>query len=804
MGVFLYAGIMNFMSPLYSKKIISLDLETTDLDSRTGRIMEVGAIAVEFVFDAKAEVVTVKFGEEFSTLVNPEVQPAPQALALTGITQADLEKAPKWTAVKPKLEKFVDGAVILGHNIGFDINFLASQGLKLRVATLDTLELAQTFLPLLPVHSLEYLVSEFAISADASHRALADSKSAAWLFAQIVNAFLLLPAATRKEIAGYLDSSLSFAEFFSDLPVVTLRPSGEQTPAAPLPAADFDFSWKEGTIFFTPLGFTEQNAWIAELSQQRRKAVVALSHPSFLAGVVAAQRVASPGMALCEKRLAVFQAGENMTVAKRRILIKISVARASSNDFDDLSGLKWAADEYPLLAALVADPQVCPEHKCAYWRSLTFTEEKPLFITLSGLFSLAFEWKIKHYQGKTLLFDLARVEDTLAETLTERYGTRRLRSFFAPVFSLPEHGGADLPRQLEEFVNELDLFFGILHLVFRAHLERGSTNVMVGEAERISPTLSQLLGPLTKLLKKFAAVDAFLKLQQTSAKGEMRSEIAGFRYSLAAAVRFLEEFFQAPQEDKNYWVRVDEQGTELCAAPEELDNSWQNFAKVFTKPILVDTELPQISLNYFRKRLGLSDFAQAPLFGDHRRKPLKIFVAEKLPERAAVLKKISALSGRVVVVAPNESSLTELHEQLQESSVNQKPVLAYRISGSVGILQKRFRAVPDAVLLLTTHALLRYFPQLPPARGLVVFRLPFEAPGVRPGRSAQSGDNHFMSKVVPRAVNILHVILSRFAAAAEQEQEIYLLDPRILTDYGQAFLQYLQEFPDLEISTGRL
>ena len=352
---------MNFMSPLYSKKIISLDLETTDLDSRTGRIMEVGAIAVEFVFDAKAEVVTVKFGEEFSTLVNPEVQPAPQALALTGITQADLEKAPKWTAVKPKLEKFVDGAVILGHNIGFDINFLASQGLKLRVATLDTLELAQTFLPLLPVHSLEYLVSEFAISADASHRALADSKSAAWLFAQIVNAFLLLPAATRKEIAGYLDSSLSFAEFFSDLPVVTLRPSGEQTPAAPLPAADFDFSWKEGTIFFTPLGFTEQNAWIAELSQQRRKAVVALSHPSFLAGVVAAQRVASPGMALCEKRLAVFQAGENMTVAKRRILIKISVARASSNDFDDLSGLKWAADEYPLLAALVADPQVCPE-----------------------------------------------------------------------------------------------------------------------------------------------------------------------------------------------------------------------------------------------------------------------------------------------------------------------------------------------------------------------------------------------------------------------------------------------------------
>ena len=168
-----------------------------------------------------------------------------------------------------------------------------------------------------------------------------------------------------------------------------------------------------------------------------------------------------------------------------------------------------------------------------------------------------------------------------------------------------------------------------------------------------------------------------------------------------------------------------------------------------------------------------------------------------------MLKKISALSGRVVVVAPNEGSLTELYEQLQDSSLNQKPVLAYRISGSVGILQKRFRAAPDAVLLLTTHALLRYFPQLPPARGLVVFRLPFEAPGVRPGRKGQPGDNHFMSKVIPRAVNVLHIILSRFAATSERGQEIYLLDPRIFTDYDQAFLLYLREFPDLEISTGK-
>jgi len=84
-----------------------------------------------------------------------------------------------------------------------------------------------------------------------------------------------------------------------------------------------------------------------------------------------------------------------------------------------------------------------------------------------------------------------------------------------------------------------------------------------------------------------------------------------------------------------------------------------------------------------------------------------------------------------------------------------------------------------------------------------MLRLPFEAPGARPGQSLTTGGNNFLLRVVPRAVNVLHVILSRFAAAKQDDQEAYLLDPRIFTDYDQAFLKYLQELPGVEISTAK-
>src|SRR5437867_1684206 len=105
----------------YRKKFIALDLETTHLDMREGKIMEVGAAEAELVWDETSKRIKVISGKTFSSLVNPEIEPSTIALSLTGIKKEDLEIAPSWKQVRPELESFLGSVMIIGHNVEFDL-----------------------------------------------------------------------------------------------------------------------------------------------------------------------------------------------------------------------------------------------------------------------------------------------------------------------------------------------------------------------------------------------------------------------------------------------------------------------------------------------------------------------------------------------------------------------------------------------------------------------------------------------------------------------------------------------------------
>src|SRR5579864_5197183 len=102
--------------PLSEVTFVVLDLETTGGSPATCEITEVGA---------------VKFrgGEllgTFHTLVNPGVPIPPEIVYLTGITEAMVWPAPKVEAVLGPLVSFVGRDVIVGHNVRFDLGFLAA------------------------------------------------------------------------------------------------------------------------------------------------------------------------------------------------------------------------------------------------------------------------------------------------------------------------------------------------------------------------------------------------------------------------------------------------------------------------------------------------------------------------------------------------------------------------------------------------------------------------------------------------------------------------------------------------------
>ena len=156
------------------KEIIVLDIETTGLDEKKDSIIEIAAIRLE----------GSKMVDEFQFLVKPtkNLVLTPTIVALTGITDKDLEGAIDLNEIKDKLIEFVGDRPIVGHNISFDLDFLKVNDINLPGERLDTIELAQTLLPKLSFYNLGYLANHYNFSNLPTHRAMSDVLATAELY----------------------------------------------------------------------------------------------------------------------------------------------------------------------------------------------------------------------------------------------------------------------------------------------------------------------------------------------------------------------------------------------------------------------------------------------------------------------------------------------------------------------------------------------------------------------------------------------------------------------------------------------
>lgn len=144
--------------------LISLDLETTGTNARSDHIIEVGA--VKFRGDEQIDT--------FSELVNPHRKLSSFIVGLTGITQDEVDSAPDWDEIRPKLAEFISGVPIIGHNVGFDASFLRSHKV-FPDGVYDTMSMSEIALPAGPEYSLGRLSQRFGFSHDNPHRALSDA-----------------------------------------------------------------------------------------------------------------------------------------------------------------------------------------------------------------------------------------------------------------------------------------------------------------------------------------------------------------------------------------------------------------------------------------------------------------------------------------------------------------------------------------------------------------------------------------------------------------------------------------------------
>lgn len=161
----------DFGTPLAEVTFVVLDIETTGGDRGLDLITEIGAVKV-----CAGEVLGT-----MATLVNPGRAIPPTITLLTGITQSMVATAPRIETVLPSLVEFIGDAVIVGHNVGFDMAFINAAMLRsgresFTNTVVDTLPIARRLLrDEVPNCKLGTLADALRLPHRPTHRALDDA-----------------------------------------------------------------------------------------------------------------------------------------------------------------------------------------------------------------------------------------------------------------------------------------------------------------------------------------------------------------------------------------------------------------------------------------------------------------------------------------------------------------------------------------------------------------------------------------------------------------------------------------------------
>ena len=154
-------------SPLNNYVII--DFETTGLNPKTDRIIEVGAIKVR-----NGEIV-----DTYETYVNPLKHITKRVTDINGISDDTVVDAPLENDVLPEIGNFISGEIIVGYNINFDLNFLKAALDRYNVdfvpgITVDVLRLARKHITGVENYKLETVMKVLEPDFVQAHRALRD------------------------------------------------------------------------------------------------------------------------------------------------------------------------------------------------------------------------------------------------------------------------------------------------------------------------------------------------------------------------------------------------------------------------------------------------------------------------------------------------------------------------------------------------------------------------------------------------------------------------------------------------------
>jgi DNA polymerase-3 subunit epsilon len=164
---------------------IIFDTETTGLDSREDRVIEIGGVELVNRFPT---------GKTFHVFINPQGRAVhAEALAVHGISNEQLADKKTFPEIAEEFMEFIDGAKLVAHNANFDMGFINAEFARLgqpaigSERVIDSLALARRKHPMGP-NSLDALCRRYGInnSHRTFHGALLDSQLLAEVYIELI------------------------------------------------------------------------------------------------------------------------------------------------------------------------------------------------------------------------------------------------------------------------------------------------------------------------------------------------------------------------------------------------------------------------------------------------------------------------------------------------------------------------------------------------------------------------------------------------------------------------------------------
>jgi DNA polymerase-3 subunit epsilon/CBS domain-containing protein len=158
--------------PLLSLTAAVIDTETTSLDVKSARIIEIGAVPL--IEGVLAE------DQSFQRFVNPDLPIPADSREVHGIGDSDVKDAPRFADAYHAYSQFAGNQLMVGYSLGFDLGVLKHEhqrsGLPFaKPRALDVRELVALVDPHLPDHALETVAAWLKVPVTDRHRAVGDA-----------------------------------------------------------------------------------------------------------------------------------------------------------------------------------------------------------------------------------------------------------------------------------------------------------------------------------------------------------------------------------------------------------------------------------------------------------------------------------------------------------------------------------------------------------------------------------------------------------------------------------------------------